>query len=110
MEKKNEKRIVLMIALLSYFLTALSNSIVITGLTKISADLHLSQISLSWVQNAFGLAFGSFILLSGKLGDSFGRRRVLNAALTIFMIGSLLTGLAHSTMVSKHTILNRVAY
>lgn len=99
MEKKNEKRIVLMIALLSYFLTALSNSIVITGLTKISADLHLSQISLSWVQNAFGLAFGSFILLSGKLGDSFGRRRVLNAALTIFMIGSLLTGLAHSTMV-----------
>lgn len=99
MTNKIEKKIILIISLLSYFLTALSNSIVITGLTKISADLHLSQVSLAWVQNAFGLAFGSFILLSGKLGDSFGRRRVLNTALTIFIIGSLFTGLATNAII-----------
>lgn len=55
-----KQRIILVIALLSYFLTALSNSIVITGLTKIAADLSMNQITLSWVQNAYGLAFGSF--------------------------------------------------
>lgn len=44
-----KQRIILIIALLSYFLTALSNSIVITGLTKIAAALSMNQITLSWV-------------------------------------------------------------
>ncbi|ANZ61934.1 MFS transporter [Secundilactobacillus paracollinoides] len=99
MTSKVKQRIVLIIALLSYFLTALSTSIVITGLTKISADLHLDQLGLSWVQNAYGLAFGSFILLSGRLSDLLGRRRVLNMALVIFSIGSLIAGFTDQTVV-----------
>lgn len=89
-----KQRIILVIALLSYFLTALSNSIVITGLTKIAADLSMNQITLSWVQNAYGLAFGSFLLLSGRLSDALSRRTVLSVALVIFMVGSFLAGLA----------------
>lgn len=94
-----KQRIVLILALLSYFLTALSSSVVITGLAKISNDMHLNQLTLSWVQNAYGLAFGSFILLSDKLSDFFGRRRILNIALIIFAIGSFISGFTISTPV-----------
>ena len=80
--------------MLSYFLTAMSNSLVITGLTKIETDLSLNQVGLSWVQNAYGLAFGSFLLLSGRLSDVVDRRKILNIALFIFLIGSLLSGIA----------------
>lgn len=96
---KTKQRVVLIIALLSYFLTALSSSVVITGLTKISADMHLNQLTLSWVQNAYGLAFGSFILLSGKLSDVFGRRRILNIALIVFAIGSFISGFTTSAII-----------
>lgn len=89
---KNEQKIVLIISLLSYFLTALCSSIVITGLAKISLDLHLNQSTLSWVQNAYGLAFGSFILLGGRIGDVFGKKSVLNIALIIFSVGSIIAG------------------
>lgn len=93
MQKRSFKIVVLIIALGSYLLTALSNSIVITGLTKIAADLQLNQIMLSWVQNAYGLAFGSFLLLAGRLSDSFSRKAILNIALLLFMIGSFLAGI-----------------
>lgn len=87
---------VLIISLLSYFLTALCVSIVTTGLIKIASDLHLNQYQLSWVQNAYGLAFGSLILLSGKLSDAYGRKVMLNGALIVFAGGSLLAGLTHN--------------
>lgn len=89
----------LVIALLSYFLTALCASVVITGLTKIAADLKLTQLQLAWVQNAYGLTFGSFMLLSGRLSDAFGRKRLLNLALIIFGLASVLTGATHSAVI-----------
>lgn len=94
MSAQSRQRVVLTIAMLSYFLTALSNSLVLTSLAKLTADLNLTSVSLPWVQNAYGLAFGSFLLIGGRLSDAFSRRRVLNIALVIFMLGSLLSGLA----------------
>lgn len=94
MSAQSRQRVVLIIAMLSYFLTALSNSLVLTSLAKLTADLNLTSVSLPWVQNAYGLAFGSFLLIGGRLSDAFSRRRVLDIALVIFMLGSLLSGLA----------------
>ena len=88
------KKLVLLIALMSYLLTALDNSLVLTSLTKIQADLHLSQVSLSWIQDAYGLAFGSFILLSGRLGDMYGRKLMMEIALGLFAISSLVTAIS----------------
>ncbi len=88
------KKLVLLIALMSYLLTALDNSLVLTSLTRIQADLHLSQISLSWIQDAYGLAFGSFILLSGRLGDMYGRKLMMEIALGLFAISSLVTAIS----------------
>lgn len=93
------KKLILTIILLSYFITAIDGSIVITGVTKIAADLHLSPSLLSWVQNAYVLAWGGFMLLGGRLSDTFGRKRVLNLSLVLFGIGSLLAGIAQTASV-----------
>ncbi len=90
------KKVALALALLSYFVVALDGSIVFTGLEKISADLALNKSSLSWVQNAYVLAFGGFMLTGGKLGDVFGRKIALNWALAVFAMGSLLAGVSQS--------------
>lgn len=94
-----EKKVALLLALLSYFVVALDGSIVFTGLEKISADLSLSQSALSWVQNAYVLAFGGFMLMGGKLGDTFGRREAVNGSLAVFAVGSLLAGISESAAI-----------
>lgn len=93
------KRIILLIVLLSYFVTAMDSSIVITGLVKIKDELNLSQSALSWIQNAYVLSFGGFILLGGRLSDVFGRKRILNLSLLFFGLGSALAGAAESDVV-----------
>lgn len=88
------KKIVLLVVMLSYFVTAIDSSIVVTGLTHIAADLQLDQVTLSWVQNVYVLSFGGFILLGGRLSDAYGRKLVLDISLVLFGIGSLLAGAA----------------
>ncbi|WP_368339119.1 MFS transporter [Parabacteroides merdae] len=88
------KIIILSLVLLSYFITAIDASIVITGLTRITADLQLNHKELSWVQNAYLLSFGGFMLMGGGLGDAFGRKRIFNLSLIMFGIGSLGAGMA----------------
>ncbi|MBO1307157.1 MFS transporter [Enterococcus sp. 669A] len=90
--KKNG--MVLPIILLSYFMILLDNSIIFTGTVKIAQDLGLNQAQLSWVSNAYSLTFGGLLLLGGRSGDIFGRKKMYNIGLIIFAIGSLLVGLA----------------
>ena len=96
---KTVKKAVLALALLSYFIVALDGSIVFTGLERISADLSLNRAQLSWVQNAYVLAFGGFMLMGGKLGDAFGRRSAINCSLCVFAAGSLAAGISQSAAV-----------
>lgn len=105
MDLKLRKRLVLLIALMSYLLTALDSSLVLTSLTKIQASLGLNQVTLSWIQDAYGLAFGSFILISGRLGDMYGRKKMMITALALFGIGSIITG---SSSVAMLTIVSRL--
>lgn len=93
------KKWILTIVLLSYLVTAIDASIVTTGLTMIKSDLHLTQVSLSWIQNAYLLAFGGMVLLGGRLGDLFGRKQIFISALTLFGIGSLLAAIAQTAMI-----------
>ncbi|MFD1548631.1 MFS transporter [Levilactobacillus fuyuanensis] len=85
---------ILLVILMSYFMILLDNSIIFTGMVKISQDLNLNQATLSWVSSAYSLTFGGFLLLGGRAGDLFGRRRVFEIGLVIFGLGSLLVGLA----------------
>lgn len=85
---------ILVVILASYFMILLDNSIIFTGTVKIAGDLNLSQSALSWVSSAYSLTFGGLLLLGGRAGDLFGRRRIFQIGLVIFGLGSLLVSLA----------------
>src|SRR5499427_11160167 len=81
--------------LLGMLLAALDQTIVATALPTIAGDLHgLSH--LSWVVTAYLLASTVSTPLWGKLGDMYGRKMFFQASIVIFLIGSVLSGLAHS--------------
>lgn len=86
----------LALVLVSYAMIVIDNSIVITGLPAIRAGLGFSTVGLSWVQNAYALAFGGLMLLGARAGDLLGRQRVFMAGLAIFTAASLAIGLAMS--------------
>src|SRR3954466_4167019 len=74
----------------------LDQSIVNVALPSIRADLGFSQASLAWVVNAYLLTFGGFLLLSGRLGDLWGNRRVFLGGVVFFTAASVACGLAPS--------------
>ena len=74
----------------------LDGTIVNVALPAIQDSLGFSEAGLSWVVNAYLLTFGGFLLLGGRAGDLFGRRRVFAAGLALFTFASLLCGLAGS--------------
>ena len=63
MTKNKKLDIILVIILLSYFMILLDNSIIFTGTIKISQNLNLNEVQLSWITNAYALTFGGFLLL-----------------------------------------------
>src|SRR5580765_3706009 len=78
------------------FMILLDTSIVNIALPTIKAGLHFSEADLQWVQNAYILVFGGFLLLGGRAADLFGRRRFYLIGLGVFTASSLLAGLAPS--------------
>ena len=77
-------------------MTILDQTIVNVALPSIQEDLGFSRSGLAWVVNAYLVAFGGLLLLSGRLGDLAGRRTVLVAGLSVFTAASLLCGVATS--------------
>jgi EmrB/QacA subfamily drug resistance transporter len=81
---------------LAQLMITLDTTIVNVALPSIQRDLHFTQGSLTWVVNAFLITFGSFLLLAGRLGDLFGRKRVFLSGVLVFTAASALCGLAPS--------------
>jgi EmrB/QacA subfamily drug resistance transporter len=90
------RRALLAIVLASYLMIVLDISIVVTALPHVQRTLGFSPTGLSWVQNAYTLAFGGLLLLGARAGDLLGRRRVFMAGIAIFTVASLLAGLAQT--------------
>ncbi|MFD5082194.1 MFS transporter [Kitasatospora sp. NPDC058406] len=76
------------------FTVMLATSIVNVALPQIRAGVGLSDGAVTWVVNAYGLAFGALLLAGGRAADLLGRRRVLLAGLALFAAASLAAGLA----------------
>ncbi|MFJ8754120.1 MFS transporter [Streptomyces sp. NPDC102441] len=72
----------------------LDGSIVTVAMPTIQRDLGFTSAGLSWVVNAYLIAFGSLLLLAGRLGDLIGRTRMFLAGTTVFTVASLLAGAA----------------
>ncbi|WP_169739812.1 MFS transporter [Actinospica robiniae] len=66
------------------------------ALPRIQEGLHFSSSSLAWVLDAYTLTFGGLLLLGGRLGDLFGRRRLFTLGIVVFTLASLAGGLATS--------------
>ena len=78
------------------FVVVLDVTIVAVALPTIGADLGMGPARLEWIIAAYGLAFGGFLLLGGRAGDLYGRRRLFAAGLALFSAASLACGLATS--------------
>jgi EmrB/QacA subfamily drug resistance transporter len=74
----------------------LDATIVNVALPEMQRALGFSGAGLEWIVTSYSLAFGSLLLLGGRLGDLFGRRRVFMAGILIFSVGSLVGGFANS--------------
>src|ERR1700733_5353957 len=66
------------------------------ALPTIQRNLQASFTDLQWVIDAYSLTLAAFILTSGSLADRFGRKRVFNAGLGVFVLASLLCAAADS--------------
>lgn len=78
-------------------MVVLDITIVNIALPHIQSSLNFSTTSLSWVVNAYTLTFGGLLLLGGRAGDILGRRRVFVFGVLLFVLASLLGGLAQSS-------------
>jgi len=88
--------IALYVLCVGMLMIVLDVTVVNVALPSIQDDLGFSSSSLAWVVNAYLIAFGGLLLLSGRLGDLFGRRNVFLLGLAVFTAASLLCGLAQS--------------
>lgn len=77
-------------------MNVLDGSIVTVAMPAIQDDLGFSPAGLSWVVNAYLIAFGGLLLLAGRLGDLLGRKRMFLAGTAVFTGASLLAGAAGS--------------
>ena len=90
------RNLALALLAMTQFVVVIDSSIVTVAIPSMGRALHMSQDQLTWVINAYVLAFGGFLLLGGRLADLLGRRRVFICGIALFTAASLIGGLAHN--------------
>ena len=92
--EQRTRRLALYVLCTGMLMIVLDVTIVNVALPSIQTDLDFSPSGLAWVVNAYLIAFGGLLLLAGRLGDLFGRRRVFLTGLVVFTAASVLCGAA----------------
>ncbi|WP_083962331.1 MFS transporter [Hoyosella altamirensis] len=75
-------------------MVVLDGTVVNLALARLQDDLALSDSGRTWVVTSYALAFGGLMLLGGRLGDTFGRKRMFMYGVAVFTVASLIAGLA----------------
>lgn len=91
---KPHPNLILAICCLSLLMVGMDITIVNVALPSIHRDLDASISGLQWVIDAYTMVVASLLMLAGSMADRFGRRRVFQTGMAIFMLGSLLCSLA----------------
>lgn len=86
--------LVVALACAGQFLVVLDISVVNVALPSVRGGLGLDEQGLQWVVNAYSIAFAGFMLLGGRAGDLYGRKRMFLVGLGLFTLASLAGGLA----------------
>ena len=84
----------LVVVCLGQLMVMVDSTIVNVALPYIQRDLDFSQAGLTWVVNAYVIAYASFLLVAGRLGDLIGRRKVFLAGVFLFTVASIGSGFA----------------
>src|SRR5256886_14875214 len=88
--------VALLVIATAQLMVVLDATIVNVALPHIQTALGFSGSGLEWVVNAYALTLGGLLLLGGRAGDQFGRRRMFVTGLLLFSAASLVGGLATS--------------
>ncbi|MFL6062132.1 MAG: MFS transporter [Marmoricola sp.] len=86
----------LVLICMAQLMVVLDSTIANIAIPFIGSDLHIDRANLQWVVTGYALAFGGLLLLGGRLGDLYGRRRIFVTGLTLFAVASGLGGLAQN--------------
>ena len=86
----------LVLICMAQLMVVLDSTIANIALPFIKGDLNISEANLQWIVTGYALAFGGLLLLGGRLGDLYGRRRLFMIGVTIFAVASGLGGLAQN--------------
>jgi EmrB/QacA subfamily drug resistance transporter len=93
---RRRRLLILGICSMSLLLVGLDATIVNVALPDIQRSFHSTLSGLQWTVDAYTLVLASLLMLAGSTADRFGRRRVFQAGLVVFLLGSLLCALAPS--------------
>lgn len=93
------KRVTLLIATLSAFLTPFMASALNIALPSIGKEFALDAVLLSWVPTSYSLAAAMFLVPFGKLADIYGRKRIFTYGILTFTLAVLLAAVAPSAVV-----------
>ena len=88
------KRLALFLLCLASFIAVVDTTIVSIALPSMRRELGFSSADAQWILNGYALAFGGLVLLLGRVGDLYGRRRLFVAGLALFAAASLVGGLS----------------
>ncbi|MCU0115679.1 MFS transporter [Curtobacterium poinsettiae] len=91
---RDDRRIVLVVAILASFVVALDSSVVNVALPAIRQELGGGLVVQQWVVDAYLVTLGSLILVAGSLSDLFGRVRIITWGLVVFGIASVACAVA----------------
>jgi EmrB/QacA subfamily drug resistance transporter len=94
---ESPRALMLPVVLTGVFVTILDFFIVNVAIPTTQRDLHAGSTAIEWVVAGYGLAYGSGLVLGGRLGDVFGRRRMFAIGLALFTVASAACGLAPDT-------------
>ena len=86
----------LFVSTLVVFLVVIDISAVNVAFPSIRDDFEVSASELSWIVSGYNIVVGALLMLSGRLADSIGRRKVYLPGVAIFAVGSALCGIAPS--------------
>jgi EmrB/QacA subfamily drug resistance transporter len=93
-QPKDMRWIVLLTVIVGTFLGRLDQTIVNLALPKIIDDFGITVTAAGWIATAYILANAIFVPIWGKLGDTIGRKKVYIIGFSVFIVGSVLAGLA----------------
>ncbi|HVB12522.1 MAG TPA: MFS transporter, partial [Nitrososphaerales archaeon] len=97
--KSSRRSAVLALLVTAQFVVVLDFSIVQIALPTMRTELGISLADSQWIVSAYGLTFAGLLLLSGRMSDLYGRRRLFSIGLVVFAFSSLAGGLAPSEFV-----------